>query len=85
MRCPDDLGPCTGRQGSRCLACQIAEGAGGDNVGRNGWFQAEDDRSGVITEKTGREVISDIADTIVDELVLLSVQSNWIEGWKAHP
>jgi hypothetical protein len=72
MRCPDDLGPCTGRQGSRCLAFQIAEGAGGD-------------RSGVITGKTGREVISDVADTIVGELVSLNVQSNGLEGWKAHP
>ena len=85
MRSPDDLRPCTGRQSGRVLAFQIAEGAGGDNVGRNGWFQAEDDRSGVITGKTGREVISDVADTIVGELVSLNVQSNGLEGWKAHP
>ena len=38
-----------------------------------------------IMFKSVREVISDIADTIVDELVLLSVQSNGLEGWKAHP
>jgi hypothetical protein len=54
------------------LAFQITEGAGGD-------------RSGVITGKTGREVISDVADTIVGELVSLNVQSNGLEGWKAHP